>query len=167
MGRTTRSTLPAWLTVDLILTGHDHDLFINYDERSAMVELSYDAHSIVIVEATIEVSEAKGQRSIKWQPQFRVIDTCNRDSRPGGRCGRREVRKRTHPRDGRAASRTAIELDSRNSTVRAREEAAIGNLFADAMRVSAKADIGLINGGNIRGGRVYAADSLITRRDRL
>ena len=24
--------------IDLILTGHDHDLFINYDERNAMVE---------------------------------------------------------------------------------------------------------------------------------
>jgi 5'-nucleotidase / UDP-sugar diphosphatase len=61
---------------------------------------------------------------------------------------------------------TAVELDSRNSTVRTRE-AAIGNLFADAMRASAKTDVGLTNGGNIRAGRVYAPGSSITRRDIL
>lgn len=57
---------------------------------------------------------------------------------------------------------TAVELDSRNATVRARE-AAIG----DAMQASAKTDVGLINGGNIRGGRVYPANSPITRRNVL
>jgi 5'-nucleotidase, C-terminal domain len=61
---------------------------------------------------------------------------------------------------------TAVELDSRNSTVRTRE-AAIGNLFADAMRASAKTDVGLTNGGNIRAGRVYAPGSSITRHDIL
>jgi len=55
---------------------------------------------------------------------------------------------------------------SRNSTVRTRE-AAIGNLLADAMRASAKTDVALTNGGNIRAGRVYPPGSQITRRDIL
>ena len=49
---------------------------------------------------------------------------------------------------------TAVELDSRNATVRT-HEAAIGNLIADAMRVAAKADAAMMNGGGIRAGKVY------------
>ena len=65
-----------------------------------------------------------------------------------------------------AIGTTAVELDSRNATVRTRE-AAIGNLFADAMRVTAGADAAIINGGGIRAGKVYAPGSTITRRDVL
>ena len=61
---------------------------------------------------------------------------------------------------------TAVELDSRNATVRTRE-AAIGNLIADAMRASTQADVAIINGGGIRGGKVYPPGTTITRRDVL
>jgi 5'-nucleotidase / UDP-sugar diphosphatase len=57
-------------------------------------------------------------------------------------------------------------LDSRRLVVR-EGEAAIGNLFADAMRSSVKADAAVTNGGGIRAGKVYAAGSAITRRDIL
>ena len=49
---------------------------------------------------------------------------------------------------------TAVELDSRNATVRTRE-AAIGNLIADAMRDKTGAVVAVTNGGGIRGGKVY------------
>ena len=61
---------------------------------------------------------------------------------------------------------TAVELDSRNIVVRTRE-AAIGNLIADAMRASTKADVAIMNGGGIRSGRVFAPGAQITRRDVL
>jgi 5'-nucleotidase/UDP-sugar diphosphatase len=61
-------------------------------------------------------------------------------------------------------STTAVELDSRVATVRG-GEAAIGNLIADAMRISSRADAAVTNGGGIRGGRIYAPGSSITRRD--
>ena len=61
---------------------------------------------------------------------------------------------------------TAVELDSRNATVRTRE-AAIGNLIADAMRASTKADVAIMNGGGIRAGTVYPPGASITRRDVL
>ena len=61
---------------------------------------------------------------------------------------------------------TAVELDSRNATVRTRE-AAIGNLIADAMRASTSADVAIMNGGGIRGGKVYPPGTAITRRDVL
>jgi 2',3'-cyclic-nucleotide 2'-phosphodiesterase (5'-nucleotidase family) len=63
-------------------------------------------------------------------------------------------------------STTAVELDTRNATMRGRE-AAMGNLVADAARRKTRADVAVMNGGGIRGGRVYAPGSAITRRDVL
>src|SRR5882757_5003216 len=48
--------------VDLLLTGHDHDLFINYNERVAAVESSYDAHYVAAVDITIDVKLQDGKR---------------------------------------------------------------------------------------------------------
>ena len=61
---------------------------------------------------------------------------------------------------------TAVELDSRTRTVRTRE-AAIGALIADAMREATDAEAAVTNGGGIRGGRIYAPGTAITRRDVL
>ena len=61
---------------------------------------------------------------------------------------------------------TAVELDSRNATVRTRE-AAIGNLFADAMRVGTYADAAILNGGGIRAGKTYEPGARISQGDIL
>jgi 2',3'-cyclic-nucleotide 2'-phosphodiesterase (5'-nucleotidase family) len=55
-------------------------------------------------------------------------------------------------------------MDSRNETVRFRE-AAFGNLVADAIRAATNADVALVNGGGLRGNKVYPAGSNITSRD--
>lgn len=49
---------------------------------------------------------------------------------------------------------SAVPLDARREVVR-REEAALGNLAADAMREWGSADLAIQNGGGIRGDRVY------------
>ena len=162
-GRGQDYALNATGVFDLILTGHDHDLFINFDERSAMVESSHDAHRVVVVEATIEVGERDGKRAMTWSPQFRIVDTATvvPDPEMAGEVAAYE-REFTREMDVPVGI-TAVELDSRNSAVR-KGEAAIGNLFADAMRASVKSDVAITNGGGIRAGRVYAAGSQITRR---
>ncbi|MCC6890384.1 MAG: bifunctional metallophosphatase/5'-nucleotidase [Hyphomicrobiales bacterium] len=151
---------------DLILTGHDHDLFVNYDGRNAMVESSYDALYVTAIDVTISVKEQDGRRVASWWPQFRVIDTATvtADTEVAAVVASFEA-ELSREMDVPLAT-TAIELDSRNATVRT-GEAAIGNLIADAMRASAKADVAITNGGGIRAGRVYAAGSRISRRDVL
>ena len=69
-------------TIDLILTGHTHDLFINYDGNTAMVESNYDAHYVTAIDVAIGVKEEDGKRLVTWWPQFRVIDTADCDARP-------------------------------------------------------------------------------------
>ena len=152
--------------VDLILSGHNHDLFVNYDERNAMAESSYDAHYLVAVDVAIEVTMRNGVRVTKWWPQFRIIDTATVTPDPAVAAAVLPYEKELAREMDVALGTTAVELDSRNATVRTRE-AAIGNLFADAMRSSVKADAAVTNGGGIRAGKVYAAGSAITRRDIL
>jgi hypothetical protein len=60
----------------------------------------------------------------------------------------------------------AAPLDSRSSVVRS-EEAAVGNLVADAIRHATGAQIAITNGGSLRGNRTYPAGYALTRRDVL
>jgi 5'-nucleotidase/UDP-sugar diphosphatase len=152
--------------IDLILTGHDHDLFINYDGRDAMVESSYDAHYVTAIDVTISVKEQDGKRLTTWWPQFRPIDTATVTPDPEVAAVVAKYEAELSRQMDVPLGTTAVELDSRNVTVRTRE-AAIGNLIADAMRASTKADIAIMNGGGIRSGRVFAPGASITRRDVL
>ena len=95
------------------------------------------------------------------------IDTRNVDAGRGDarRSSNNTKRKLSKQLDVPIAT-TAVELDSRNATVRT-QEAAIGDLFADAMRAETDADIAITNGGGIRGGRIYPPGTTITRRDMM
>ncbi len=152
--------------VDLLLTGHNHDLVVAFDGRAAMAESSHDAHYVVAIDVTISVTERDGRRETTWWPQFRIIDTANvvPDAEVAAKVAIYEA-ELSREMDAPLAS-VEVELDSRNATVRTRE-AAIGDLIADAMRASTGADIALMNGGGIRAGKVYPPGSAITRRDVL
>ena len=152
--------------IDLVLTGHDHDLFINYNERIAAVESSYDAHYVTAIDVTISIKEQDGKRFTTWWPNFRVIDTAIVTPDPEVAAAVAEFEKEFTREMDVPLGTTAVELDSRGATVRTRE-AAIGNLIADAMRASTKADVAIMNGGGIRGGKLYAPGTKITRRDVL
>jgi len=152
--------------VDLVLSGHDHDLFIEFDGRNAMVESSYDAHYVTAIDVVITVKEENGRRSVTWWPQFRIIDTATVTPDP-------EVAAVVAAYEGElgkeldaALGTTAVALDSRTATVRTRE-AAIGNLVADAMRASTHANAAVTNGGGIRGGQIYPPGTTLTARDVL
>ncbi len=54
-----------------------------------------------------------------------------------------------------------VDLDARKSTVRTRE-AAIGNLFTDAMNYAVGTSIAVTNGGGIRGDKVYPKGDITT-----
>jgi 2',3'-cyclic-nucleotide 2'-phosphodiesterase (5'-nucleotidase family) len=152
--------------VDLLLTGHDHDLFVNYNDKVAAVEPSYDGHYVVAVDVTINVREQGGRRTTTWWPQFRIIDTATVTPDPEVAAVVAEFEQQFSKEMDVPLGTTDVELDSRTATVRTRE-AAIGNLIADALRASTRADAVIINGGGIRGGKVYPPGTAITRRDVL
>jgi len=149
---------------DLILSGDDHDLFVNFDGRTALVESSADALYVTVVDINITTSEVDGQRQVAWWPQFRVVDTAavqpDRAVAAMVRTFERALAKELDVKIGV----TVAALDSRTVTVRT-GEAAIGNLFADAIRASTGADAAVINGGGIRANKPYPPGSTLKRRD--
>jgi 2',3'-cyclic-nucleotide 2'-phosphodiesterase (5'-nucleotidase family) len=149
---------------DIILSGHDHDLWLNYDGRTAAIESSYDAHFVTCIDVTFTIRTEEGRRAVLWHPEFRIIDTRNVTPDPEMLAVVNDFEKRLSSALDAVIATTAIELDSRNPTVRT-QEAAIGNLIADAMRAGTGADFAITNGGGIRGGRLYPPGSSITRRD--
>ena len=151
---------------DLQLTGHTHDIYINFDGLNAIVESGYDGHYVTAVDVDITVRESNGERKMAWWPQFRMIDTATLTPDPDVAAAVAGLEADFSREMGAAIGKTAVELDSRNAAVRT-GEAAIGNLFADAMRVSTGSDAAIINGGGVRANAIYPAGSEITRKDIL
>jgi 2',3'-cyclic-nucleotide 2'-phosphodiesterase (5'-nucleotidase family) len=151
---------------ELLLTGHTHDLFVNHDGRCALVESGYDAHYVTCVDVAISVREDEGKRAINWWPQFRVIDTATVTPDPEVAAVVARFESALIDKMSEAICVTAVALDSSTATVRTRE-AAIGNLFADAMRVTMHADAAVLTGGGIRAGKTYEAGARISQGDIL
>jgi 2',3'-cyclic-nucleotide 2'-phosphodiesterase (5'-nucleotidase family) len=151
-------------TVDLVLSGHNHDLLVNFDGRNALVESAYNGVYVTAVDVTIDVKAENGVRQATWWPQFRVIDSATVTPDPEVAAAVAVYEQQLNRELDIPLATTAVELDSRNSTMRT-GEASIGNLMTDAMRASAHTTAAIMNGGGVRAGKVYAPGTTITRRD--
>jgi len=151
--------------IDLILSGHDHNLLVAYDGRAALAETQDDGANIVAVDLTITL-DAAGERRVAWTPRFRIIDTADVAPDPAiaARVAAYAARLDAAMRLPIGKTRTA--LDTRKASVRGRETA-FGDFIADAMRTATGADLAIINGGAIRGDRLYPAGATLTRGDIL
>ncbi len=151
---------------DIILSGDDHDLVLEYDGDTVLAEAMQDGLYIIAVDVEVRTKDDGKRRKVSWWPNFRLIDTANVE--PDAAVAERIAHYQglLDAEFDVAVGKTATELDSRNAAVRG-GEAAIGNLIADAVRAQTGADVAVLNGGGIRGNKVYAAGSEITRRDVL
>ena len=127
---------------------------------------SYDAHYVTCIDVAIAVREDGGKRTTTWWPQFRVIDTATVTPDPEVAAAVARFEQALLDKMTEAIGTTAVALDSSTATVRTRE-AAIGNLFADAMRAGMHADAAIINGGGIRAGKIYEPGARISQGDIL
>ena len=101
------------------------------------------------------------KRTHDWWPQFRVIDTATVTPDPEVAAAVARFEQTLIDKMSEAICVTTVALDSSTATVRTRE-AAIGNLFADAMRDGMHADAAMLNGGGIRAGKTYEAGARIS-----
>lgn len=164
--RATDDAIVAARLVDILLSGHDHDLALRYDGQTAMVESSFDAHYVTAVDVTASVSGAGQARRVAWRPSFRVHDSATVTPDPETLALVRRLETKLSRELDVAVGAIRDPLDSRIASVRARE-ASFGSLVADAMRAAMGAEIALTNGGGIRGNRFYPAETTLTRRDIL
>jgi len=143
--------------VDLVLSGHNHDLHIDFDGRTAFMESAQDANYVT----SVDVDLAASGGGTLWWPNFRIADTREILPDPSMQAEVDALKAGLATNLKAALVRTETPLDSRTQIVRS-QECAIGNLFADAIRQATGADIALLNGGGIRGNRLYEAGSLLT-----
>ncbi len=164
--RTQTLELARTNAADVILTGHTHDLFIDFDGRTLAVESSYDAHYVTAIDINLEINRQGNRREIAWWPQYRVIDTATVTPDPEVGAVVAGFERLLNTEMDVPLGTTTVELDTRVATMRG-TEAAIGNFVADAMRARGHADVAIMNGGGIRAGKIYPAGTPVTRRDVL
>jgi 5'-nucleotidase/UDP-sugar diphosphatase len=169
IGHTDRATddaIVAARLVDILLSGHDHDLVLRYDGQTAMAESGYDAQYVTAIDVTATVSGSGRTRSVAWRPSFRIHDSAQVTPDPETLAVVRRLEASLSRELALPVGQIRDPLDSRTASVRVRE-ASFGNLVADAMRASTGAEIAVINGGGIRGNQLYPAQTTLTRRDIL
>ena len=149
---------------DLVLSGHDEHLLTYYDGKTALSESFSQGDFVVVTEIAIDKTEKDGKVEVSWEPNFRIIDTATVEPDPEIAA---VVKGYTDKLDAELKveiGTTETPLDSRRATVRG-QEAAIGNLIADATREAVGADIAITNGGGIRADKEYPAGAKLTRGD--
>ncbi len=149
---------------DLVLSGHDEHLMVFYNGKTVLTESESQADHVVITTITLNKTVEDGEADISWTPEFEVIDTANVESDPEIAAVVQTYLDKLDQELGAEIGTTETPLDSRRATVRG-QEAAIGNLIADATREAVGADVGITNGGGIRADREYEAGTKLTRRD--
>ena len=152
--------------VDVLLSGHDH-YHISFDNGNAVwMDSGTEAEKVGVMDVKMKSYMKRGKKRFSWEADMRFVDTLNVTED-------KTIAKKVKSYDDLLSKeldivigKTTTELDSRKKTVRT-EEAAIGNLIADAMRYGVNAEIGIANGGGIRAKKIYALGTSITRRDIL
>ena len=145
----TGQKLMASKAADIILSGHNHDLHIDFDGRTALTESGEDANYVVAVDVKVTIKGEGAARTVSWWPTYRVFDTADVTPDPEMLQKVKAYESELSKELDIAVAKIEAPLDSRSATVRG-GEAAIGNLIADAVRVQNNAEIGLVNGGGIR-----------------
>jgi len=151
---------------DVVVSGDDHVLTVTYDGRSALLESREQGEFLVVMDVDFSVEESNGRRDVDWHPAFRIVETATVAPDPDLFASVSAYQASLDEGLDDPICTIAAELDTRRASVRM-QEAAFGNLIADAMREATGADIAITNGGSIRGDRVYPAGTPMTLRNLL
>lgn len=152
--------------VDILLTGHDHDLAITFDGKTVMVESNEEGNFVTAVDVTVNVKGEGLQREVSWTPSFRVHDSAKVEPDEGVA---RVVAAYETTLAGVldvAVAKNEYPLDSRTRIIRS-SETPTGNMIADALREMTGAEVALINSGAIRGNAYFPPETNIRRRELL
>ena len=151
---------------DLILSGHDEILVTIFDGKTALTESQSQGNFAVVSEITIDKTEKDGKVSVAWWPSFTIVDTATMEPDPEIAALVKSYQDKLGDELKVTIGTTETPLDSRRDTVRG-QEAAIGNLIADAVRQAVGAEVAIVNSGAIRGDRQYDAGTQLLRGDVL
>ncbi len=60
--------------IDIVLSGHDHNLLVAYDGRAVVGETQADGVNLVAIDVEMRIADDGVKR---WTPKFRIIDTAD------------------------------------------------------------------------------------------
>ena len=152
--------------VDILLSGQDHYYIFQDNGKSLWMDSGEDAEKVGIVDVHMKSYMKRGKKRFSWEADMRFVDTKHIQEDEAIASKVKGYEKYLSKELDIEIGKTLSELDSRKKTVRT-EEAAIGNLIADAMREGVEAEICITNGGGIRAKKMYSPDTIITRKDIL
>ena len=152
--------------VDMLLSGDDHQLRIDFSGDVLFAESGEQADWVTVIDLTLDEVERRGSMRFTWSPSFRIINTARVTPDAELAAAAQVYLDQLSGELDVEIGTTATELDSRRATIRGKE-AAIGNLIADALRAATGADVAVTNGGGIRANKVYPPGTMLTRRDIL
>ena len=150
--------------VDVVLSGDDHEVKVDYDGRIALVESGEQAEFVTVVSITMDEVEGRRGPQFVWNPSFELINTAGVEPDPDMAAEVQVYLDRLSAELDIEIGSTSVELDTRRTTVRS-IETGFANLIVDAMRASTEADVAITNGGGIRADRTYEPGTVLTRRD--
>ncbi|CAO3410256.1 bifunctional metallophosphatase/5'-nucleotidase [Azospirillum largimobile] len=151
--------------IDLILGGHDHDPISFYEGSTLILKAGQDARYLGVVKLAVETRDAgKGPATTTLPTEWCFVTTAGVAPDPEVEAVVEGYTKRLDSDLAAVIGTTTTELDSRKDVVRSRE-ASMGNLIADALRETLKADVAITNGGGIRADALHPAGSKLTRKD--
>jgi 5'-nucleotidase / UDP-sugar diphosphatase len=153
--------------IDLILGGHDHDPMSIEENGPLVLKAGHDAQWLGEADLMVDRPDAgkTGPTTVTVEG-WRFLPVAHVPAAPALAA----LVAKTDALMGEALDKPiatlATAMDSRTTTVRG-EEAALGDLVADALRAHFTAELALINGGGLRGNRQYPPGHVLTRRDLL
>jgi len=150
--------------ISVILGGHEHNPITWYESGTLIQKSGYDARYLGRIDLVIEKKVTEKGPQVTVTSSWRMIANRGVPPDPGVAP---VVARYTAALDQELAQpvgQTQTALNSHSDAVRT-QETTMGNLITDALRAALQADVALINGGGIRGNRLYDAGSTLTRRD--
>jgi 2',3'-cyclic-nucleotide 2'-phosphodiesterase (5'-nucleotidase family) len=152
--------------ISVILGGHDHEPITWYEDDTLILKAGSDAHYLGRIDLMMEKQATEKGPRVTVTPSWRML--ANRGVTPDPSVAA-EVARYTATLDqelSQPVGQTQTALNSQTAEVRTRETT-MGNLVAEALREMLQADVALVNGGGIRGNRLYDAGTTLTRRNVL
>ncbi|MBP2313121.1 bifunctional metallophosphatase/5'-nucleotidase [Azospirillum soli] len=164
VGNTHKDIMAAGIADIVLYQDRGRAIGVEYDGRTLTATVDPQAAWALGIDVTIDRETRDGAGRVVWSPGVRAIDTATVTPDPDT-----AVRVKTYMArlDGllrMQLGRLETPMDTRREAVRGAENA-FANAVADALRAAMEADVALINGGIIRGDRLYEPGTTLTLRD--
>ena len=156
-----RALAQAVAGIDLILGGGEEGAVATQERGVPILKAGLNLQTLVSVDLPIDKTAGS---PLQLLTSYRLLPTSGVKPNPGIAARIAAYRQEFDHRLAERVAMLSTELDSRLATVRS-AESSMGDVIADAMLDASHADAAIMNGGGIRGDRLYAAGSVLTRKD--